>query len=171
MPRRIFSHGRILWTSAVTIALYYIGYVLFGPDPPRILVTSLLIGTLAAIHVGLFRPAMDAFRRGIADGGDNVLFSQWGVYSLLLYYFLWVQLSTFLRLSGVDPEYLRNLPIGGTFTTLFLIVGAFTVLAPLNEKIEIEPPSLRRWAWALAFGGVVAGVVGTLSFMRIIRYV
>lgn len=175
MPRRLFTAGRILWTSIAVIVLYFTGYVLFGADPPRIVFTSLLLGMLAALHVGMFAPAVRAFRRGLADGGDNFLVSLWGVNSLLLYYFVWVQIATITRVrfeqhlpGGVDPDIVRSLPVGGVFVTLFFLTASFTVLAPLNERVVIEKPSLIRWWWAMGFGFFIAGVVATLSFQRIL---
>lgn len=170
MPRRLFTARRILWVSLAVLGFYFLGYWLFGPDPPRIVMNSVLIGSLATVHVVLAKPALHALRRGIATGGDNFLVSHWGVFSLLFYYFVWVQTSTVLRLQGVSGEFLRDLPVGGTFSTMFFIVTSYTVLAPLNSKVSIEGPSLRRWVWGIAFGACVAGVVGTLSFLRIIRY-
>lgn len=175
MPRRLFTSGRILWTSVAVIVFYFIGYFMFGADNPRIIFTALLIGMLTAIHLGMFKPAIESIRRGLADGGDNFLVSLWGVNSLLLYYFLWVQASTVLRVryeaglpGGVDPEVLRSLPVSGAIVTLLFLVASFTVLAPLNEKVMIEKPSLTRWWWAVGIGFFVSGVIATLSFQKII---
>ncbi len=177
MPKRLITTYRGVTGGAVVLAFYFLGYFLFGPDPVRIVFGSLLIGSLVTVTYILTGPAVQAIRRGIQDGGDNIIVSQWGIFGLRLGYFVWIQYVTAARLSAPTPEeaiavsqFYRNLPVNGMFTALFFVATAYTILAPINTKLTIEKPSLRVWLAGVIAGTVIATVLATLSFLGIVNY-
>lgn len=155
-----------LWASITVLALFLVGHYFVGPDPARIVVTSLVIGVNLAVCLTWFKRFLHSLVNGITDGAQNIYFGVWIGAFILLAYFVWV--VTVISLGR--PEWTRALPVGGIFTVGFFVSAVALLLTPLNTKEEIEPISLRWWFTAVALGGIAAGILMTLAFFGVVTF-
>ena len=154
-----------VWISGTLLVMFYIGHFLIGADPARIVASSLVIGVNLAVCLTWFNRALEAFRRGVSDGAQNIYVGVWLTSFVSLAYFMYI----ILILAWGRPEWSRDWPIGGSFYVGFFLASAALLLTPLNTKEELEPVSLRWWLLAVAIGGVVSGIMMTLAFLGVIN--
>jgi hypothetical protein len=153
-----------VWLTLAVIAFYYLGYFLFGADPPKRVFDALVVGVSVSVCMTWFSNSWRAFKSGVRDGTGNIMVSTWGTWTLLLAYFLWVVLFTW---AG-RPDSWRESPVPGTLSCCFFLMGSYALLTPVNNSGQPIPRvGLAWWFVAVAVGGVVAGVIMTLSFTRI----
>lgn len=155
-----------LWASIAVLALFYISHFVFGRDDAKIVMDSLVIGSSVTICLTWVRAAVKALRSGVRDGGSNILFSVWLIWTVLLWYFVWI--VTFTAMGR--PDWLRQSPIGGTFSSLIFLAGAYAILVPVNDVATLPTLSLIRWVVGVGVGMFVAGVLMTLAFLKILSF-
>lgn len=153
-----------VWASLLVLAAYFAGYYALGYTQAKIVVDSLVVGVAVAIAVNWARKAFEHFFSGMRNGTSNLIVGTWGVWQTLLLYFVYV---IAFQLLG-RPEWLRSSPISGMFSTLFVLCGTFTLLAPVNTTDQLERRSLFGWFVAVAIGSLVAGVLITLALLRVL---
>ncbi len=154
-----------LWVSGALLAFYLFGHYFIGPDPARVVITSLLIGAYLAVVLTWFNRAKKAVKGGVTTGTDNIHIGVWLNAFISLGYFIWV-----VAIIALDrPAWTRELPVGGIFTVGFFLSASALLLTPINTKEVLEPVSLRAWLISVAAGGVASGVVMTLAFLGIVN--
>lgn len=155
-----------LWASIAVLALFFIGHYVFGRDDAKIVVDSLVIGAAVTIVLTWGRAAIVALRSGVQDGASNILVSIWLIWLCLLGLFVWI---VAFQASG-RPDWLRQTPIGGTISALIFLSGAYAIMVPVRDVVQLPIPTLWRWMVGVGAGMFVAGSLMTLAFLRIVDF-
>jgi hypothetical protein len=154
-----------LWMTLAALVFYFLGYVVFGRDASRIVVNAGVIGCAVTIVITWFDNAVRAFRSGVTTGADNIMITVWGTWASILLYFGWV--LTF-QLIGM-PDSWRSSPAGGTFSTLFMIMGMYAILTPINTGLAIPRPRLKVWWIGVVCGSATFGFLIAAAIFGVIK--
>lgn len=165
MPKRLFTTHRSIGLSLAVILVFFLGYFIFGATATKTVMDSLVIGTAVTICWSWRRPAWYSLKEGVKDGSGNILVSIWLLWTILLLYFVYVVVFTLMG----RPEWVRNLPIGGSVSTMLFLSGSYAVLVPLNTSEEIPRPTLRGIVVGIAIGCMVAGALMTATFLKVLN--
>lgn len=155
-----FMRQRATWIAVGLLAAYLILAIVTPPEHLKRWMDAGRFGFALTVTIVCLRPALEVFRRGARDRGDQVVVAVALVWGLITLQALWIPANRELSFpTGFPTE-----QISALFPYLFMVSATFFLIPIGNGSRDLPAGNWPLIAMAGAVGGTAVGFMLGIGF-------